>query len=65
MRARARWRLKAAQSDLTLNKIHELLNDPAALKDAEKRDGITRSDLEQFAKKFEKQKAAPAGPGAR
>jgi hypothetical protein len=52
-----------AQSDLVLNKAHELLNNPAALKDLEQREGVSRSDLEQFARKLEKQKSAPAGPG--
>ena len=53
----------AEQSDLTLKGVHEILNDPAKLKDLEQRDGITRSQLEQFVRKFEKVKAAPAGPG--
>ncbi len=51
------------QSDLNLKKIHELLNDPAALKDLEQREGITRSDIEQFVRKYEKVASPPAGPG--
>ena len=40
-----------------------MLNDPAALKDLEQRDGITRSEIEQFARKYEKVASPPAGPG--
>ena len=40
-----------------------MLNDPEALKDLEQRDGISRSDIEQFVRKYEKPKSAPAGPG--
>ena len=40
-----------------------MLNDPAEAKDLEQRDGISRSEIEQFVKKYEKPKSAPAGPG--
>jgi hypothetical protein len=52
-----------AQSELNLKKIHELLNDPAALKDLQQREGITKSDIEQFVRKYEKVAAPPPGPG--
>ena len=32
-------------------------------KDLEQRDGISRSEIEQFVKKYEKLKSAPPGPG--
>jgi hypothetical protein len=51
------------QSELSLKKIQDVLNDPAALKDLEQRDGVSRSDLQQYAKQFEKKASAPAGPG--
>ena len=51
------------QSELSLKKIQDVLNDPAALKDLEQRDGVSRSDIQQFAKQFEKKPSAPAGPG--
>jgi hypothetical protein len=52
----------AQQSDLVLKGIHEVLSDPAKLKDLEK-NGITRSQIEQLGKKYEKMKSAPPGPG--
>ena len=53
----------AEQSELVLKKLQEVLNDPAKLKDLEQRDGISRSRIEQVARKFEKIKSEPAGPG--
>ena len=49
----------AEQNELTLRKLHDLMNDPETLQ----REGISRSDVEQFAKKFEKKQSPPPGPG--
>ena len=51
------------QSELVLKQLHEVQTNPAAAKDLEQREGISRSDIEQFARKYEKPKSAPPGPG--
>ena len=51
------------QSDLFLRKLDEALQDDAKAKDLERDTGVSREQLEQFAKKYEKMKSAPAGPG--
>ena len=51
------------QSDLFLQKVHEVLNDPASAKDLEQATNLTREQIEQFVTKFSKIKSAPAGPG--
>jgi hypothetical protein len=53
----------AAQTDLALREAHAVLADAEKAKNVEQRDGISRSELEQFIKKYEKPKSAPAGPG--
>jgi hypothetical protein len=51
------------QSDLVLGKLSDALKDDQAAKDLENRTGLTREQLEQFAKKYEKPKSGPVEPG--
>ena len=51
------------QSDLFLTKLHEALQNDTKAKDLEKDTGLSREQLEQFFKKYEKPKSQPAGPG--
>jgi hypothetical protein len=51
------------QSDLSLRKLTDVLRDEQSTKELQDRTGLTREQLEQFARKFEKPKAGPAGPG--
>src|SRR5262249_4513503 len=53
----------AAQTDLALRQAHDLLSDPDRAKNIEQRDGVSRSELEQFVRKYEKPKSEPPGPG--
>ncbi len=39
------------------------MNDPSKAKELEDATGVTREQVEQFAKKYEKVASAPAGPG--
>jgi hypothetical protein len=51
------------QSDLTLRKLSDALRDDERAKELEKDTGIPREQLEQFARRFQKPKAGPVGPG--
>jgi hypothetical protein len=51
------------QSELNLRGLHELLKDDKTAKQLEKDTGYSREQLEQFTKRYEKAKSAPAGPG--
>ena len=51
------------QSELTLKKLSDVLQDDKTAKLLEERTGISRERLEQWAKPFEKVKSGPAGPG--
>ncbi len=51
------------QSDLTLRKLSDALQDDKTAKLLEERTGISRERLEQFARPYEKVKSGPAGPG--
>jgi hypothetical protein len=46
-----------------LRNLGDVLKDDQAAKELEDRTGMTREQLEQFAKKYEKPKSGPAGPG--
>jgi hypothetical protein len=51
------------QSNLNLRTLNEALQDDARAKQLEKDTGLSREQLEQFSKRYEKVKSAPAGPG--
>jgi len=51
------------QSDLVLRNLSDALKDEKSAKDLEDATGLSRERLEQFAKKYEKPKSGPAGPG--
>jgi hypothetical protein len=52
-----------SQSDLVLRTVKDLLAKDAVTPDLEKETGMTREQMEQFVKKYEGVKSAPAGPG--
>ncbi|MBV8487198.1 MAG: hypothetical protein JO161_02850, partial [Planctomycetaceae bacterium] len=52
-----------SQSDLVLRTVKDLLEKDAVTPDLEKETGMTREQMEQFVKKYEGVKTAPAGPG--
>ncbi len=52
-----------AQTDMVLRTVKDLLAKDAVTPDLEKETGMTREQMEQFVKKYEKVKSAPAGPG--
>jgi hypothetical protein len=52
-----------SQSDLVLRAVKDLLAKDAVTPDLEKETGMTREQMEQFVKKYEKGKSEPAGPG--
>jgi hypothetical protein len=49
----------AEQSNLTLGRLPDALKDAATVKELEERTGMTKEQLEQFAKKYEKPKIGP------
>jgi hypothetical protein len=51
------------QSELTLRELSEALKDDQTAKNLEDRTGLTREQWEQYARKYEKTKSEPAGPG--
>ena len=51
------------QSGLNLRGLHDLLKDDKTAKQLEKDTGYSREQIEQFTKRYEKAKSAPAGPG--
>lgn len=51
------------QSDLVLRKLRDVLDKNEVTPDLEKDMGMTRAEMEQFVRKFEKQQAAQPGPG--
>ena len=51
------------QTELTLRKLHDALQDDQATKRLEERTGMTREQLEQFAKAYEKPKSGTVAPG--
>ncbi len=51
------------QSDLFLRKLQDALHDDAKAKDLENSTGLSRSQIEQFAKKYHKLKSDLPGPG--
>jgi hypothetical protein len=51
------------QSGLNLRHLNELLKDDDRAKQLEKDTGLSREQLEQFSKRYEKVQSAPAGPG--
>jgi hypothetical protein len=51
------------QSNLVLRKLHDLLKDDLTARQLEQETGLSRAQMEQFAKKFEKAPQAPAGEG--
>ncbi len=51
------------QSNLNLRTLHEAMQDDAKAKQLEDATGYTREQIEQFARRYEKVKSAPAGPG--
>ena len=51
------------QGDLFLRKLQDALHDDTKAKDLEKDTGLSREQLEQFVKKYEKVKSPPPGPG--
>ena len=52
-----------SQTDMVLRTIKDLLAKDAVTPELEKETGMTRAQMEQFVKKYEKAKSAPAGPG--
>jgi len=52
-----------AQTDMVLRSVRDLLEKDAVTPDLEKETGMTREQMEQFVKKYEKVKSGPAGPG--
>jgi hypothetical protein len=51
------------QSDLVLRTVRDLLDKQADTSDLEAATGMSRSEMEQFVKQYEKVKSAPAGEG--
>jgi hypothetical protein len=51
------------QSDLVLRTIRDLLEKQADTTDLEEATGMSRSEIEQFVKQYEKVESGPAGPG--
>jgi hypothetical protein len=51
------------QTELTLRKLHEALQDDKSAKLLEERMGMTREQLDQFSRAYEKPKSGPAVPG--
>ena len=51
------------QSDLVLRTIRDLLDKKADTSDVEKETGMSRSEMEQFVKQYEKVQSEPTGPG--
>src|SRR5690606_13324998 len=51
------------QSDLVLRTIRDLLENQADTSDLEEATGMSRSEIEQFVKQFERVESGPAGPG--
>jgi len=52
-----------SQTDMVLRTVKDLLAKDAVTPDLEKETGMTREQMEQFVKKYEHVKSAPAGPG--
>ncbi|MGZ3434260.1 MAG: hypothetical protein ACXVA7_21055, partial [Isosphaeraceae bacterium] len=52
-----------SQTDMVLRTVKDLLAKDAVTPDLEKETGMTREQMEQFVKKYENIKSAPAGPG--
>ena len=52
-----------SQTDMVLRTVKDLIAKDAVTPDLEKETGMTREQMEQFVKKYEKVKSAPAGPG--
>jgi hypothetical protein len=52
-----------AQSDMVLRAVKDLLANDKVTPEIEKATGMNRAQLEQFVKKYEARKSAPAGPG--
>jgi len=51
------------QSDLVLRTIKDLLENDAVTPDLEDATGMTKAEMEQFVKKYERVETEPAGPG--
>ena len=52
-----------SQTEMVLRTVKDLLAKDAVTPDLEKATGMTREQMEQFVKKYEAVKSAPAGPG--
>src|SRR5208283_1989685 len=52
-----------SQTEMVLRTVKDLLAKDAVTPDLEKETGMTREQMEQFVKKYEAGKSAPAGPG--
>jgi hypothetical protein len=52
-----------SQADMVLRTVKDLIAKDAVTPDIEKATGMSREQMEQFVKKYESVKAAPAGPG--
>jgi hypothetical protein len=52
-----------SQNDLSLRSLQDVLKDTAKTKELEDATGLSREQIEQFVKKYQKPKAGPAGPG--
>lgn len=52
-----------SQTDLVLRSVRDLLEKDAVTPELEKETGMTRAEMEQFVKKYERVKSGPAGPG--
>jgi hypothetical protein len=52
-----------SQTDMVLRTIKDLIAKDAVTPELEKEAGMNKAQMEQFVKKYEKTKSAPAGPG--